>query len=287
MFISIVSTKIPFKGTSKEYIGDDILQIQQSVKRVIAGCCLQLKNSLAKNLMLKDEQERKKNLVKYIPDISRSLFGILNVMANEDRIEVDGAMKSRYIEDCRVKLLTESSIASKLQQSVDKFDESIMLQTLQQSMNGKDDGSKNLIPLFLKPINTSTISALDVVIRWKRNTSSNSNNTDILNTDVVQMSEETETKHDSVESEVIDISSPSGGSPSSQLKRKHSSINWTSLGSHWKPKKYISTATMKSKEEESIINNIESGPRWLGVRSESSSLNALILVDTTIYNVMN
>jgi DNA topoisomerase VI subunit B len=31
VFVSIVSTKIPFKGTGKEYIGDDITEIQQSV----------------------------------------------------------------------------------------------------------------------------------------------------------------------------------------------------------------------------------------------------------------
>ena len=39
VFVSIVSTKIPFKGTSKEYIGDDATEIQQSVKRALQGCC--------------------------------------------------------------------------------------------------------------------------------------------------------------------------------------------------------------------------------------------------------
>lgn len=32
VFVSIVSTKIPFKGTGKEYIGDDISEIVSAVK---------------------------------------------------------------------------------------------------------------------------------------------------------------------------------------------------------------------------------------------------------------
>jgi hypothetical protein len=32
VFVSIVSTKIPFKGTGKEYIGDDIPEIAAAVK---------------------------------------------------------------------------------------------------------------------------------------------------------------------------------------------------------------------------------------------------------------
>jgi DNA topoisomerase VI subunit B len=32
VFVSIVSTKIPFKGTGKEYIGDDITEISSAVQ---------------------------------------------------------------------------------------------------------------------------------------------------------------------------------------------------------------------------------------------------------------
>lgn len=35
VFVSIVSTKIPFKGTGKEYIGDDISEIAAAVKVTI------------------------------------------------------------------------------------------------------------------------------------------------------------------------------------------------------------------------------------------------------------
>lgn len=80
VFVSIVSTKIPFKGTGKEYIGDDITEIQQSVKRAIQNCCSQLRVHLAKKNALRDVKERKSRLLKYVPDVSRSLFGILEQM---------------------------------------------------------------------------------------------------------------------------------------------------------------------------------------------------------------
>jgi DNA topoisomerase-6 subunit B len=37
VYVSVVSTKIPFKGTSKEYIGDDVTEIQLSVRKAIQG----------------------------------------------------------------------------------------------------------------------------------------------------------------------------------------------------------------------------------------------------------
>lgn len=38
VFVSIVSTKIPFKGTGKEYIGDDITEIASAVKVLPIYC---------------------------------------------------------------------------------------------------------------------------------------------------------------------------------------------------------------------------------------------------------
>lgn len=43
VFVSIVSTKIPFKGTGKEYIGDDISEIASAVKVdifILATICM-------------------------------------------------------------------------------------------------------------------------------------------------------------------------------------------------------------------------------------------------------
>jgi DNA topoisomerase VI subunit B len=80
VFVSVVSTKIPFKGTSKEYIGDDAVELRHSVKRALQGCCQQLRVHLLKRQSLKSALERQSKLNKYIPDVSRSLYGMLDAM---------------------------------------------------------------------------------------------------------------------------------------------------------------------------------------------------------------
>lgn len=65
MFVSIVSTKVPFKGTGKEYIGDDIEEIATAVKGAIMACCNQLKSKITRQLAMRDQAQRKKNLKRY------------------------------------------------------------------------------------------------------------------------------------------------------------------------------------------------------------------------------
>jgi DNA topoisomerase-6 subunit B len=87
--VSVVSTKIPFKGTGKEYIGDDISEIATAVKvgiflfscisrekkrkrsskltaaflqSAIQQCCIQLKSKIMKKMQAREQQERKRNL---------------------------------------------------------------------------------------------------------------------------------------------------------------------------------------------------------------------------------
>lgn len=88
VFVSIVSTKIPYKGTGKEYIGDDIEEISASVKRALQSCCQQLRTHLQKRNALRDQKERKSKLTKYIPDVTRSLFGLLDAM-HKRRLETN------------------------------------------------------------------------------------------------------------------------------------------------------------------------------------------------------
>lgn len=92
VFVSIVSTKIPFKGTGKEYIGDDISEIASAVKvslfyflvevlnklssvsklrvlslqSAIQQCCIQLKSKIMKRIQAREQQERKRNMSKLI-----------------------------------------------------------------------------------------------------------------------------------------------------------------------------------------------------------------------------
>ncbi|PKI60225.1 hypothetical protein CRG98_019413 [Punica granatum] len=62
VFVSVVSTKIPFKGTGKEYIGDDISEIASAVKSAIQQCCTQLKTKIVKKIQAREQQERKRRL---------------------------------------------------------------------------------------------------------------------------------------------------------------------------------------------------------------------------------
>ena len=90
-FVSIVSTKIPFKGTGKEYIGDDITEIQTSVKRALQSCCQQLRSQLSKRNAIRDAHERTKRLTKYIPNATQSIFGILDQMRKR-KLDQDDAI---------------------------------------------------------------------------------------------------------------------------------------------------------------------------------------------------
>lgn len=116
VFVSIVSTKVPFKGTGKEYIGDDITEIQSSVKRAIQTCCQQLRTHLSKKHALKDIKERKSRLVKYVPDVSRALFGILNGMRKR-RAEWTTSQGSSPTKRMRLNLTKADVLISKLEKT--------------------------------------------------------------------------------------------------------------------------------------------------------------------------
>ena len=167
VFVSIVSTKIPFKGTSKEYIGDDVIELQQSVKRAILGCCQQLRVTLAKNISMKEEQDRRKNLIKYIPDISRALHIVLTKVSEKKEkekgdalvlatpalketastMDISGIKRSRLLKDVIDDVVNEDSLAVKLKQAVEKFEADTMLQSASNNKDIKGDRIK----LFLTP----------------------------------------------------------------------------------------------------------------------------------------
>ena len=91
VFVSIVSTKIPFKGTGKEYIGSDIEEIKKAVKTCLQQCCQQLKSKLAKRTQAKEKANRRKNLARYVPDVSNAFFGIIESMQKRQREEDEAA----------------------------------------------------------------------------------------------------------------------------------------------------------------------------------------------------
>lgn len=127
VFVSLVSTKVPFKGTGKEYIGDDIPEVQAAVKRALERCCLQLKAKIVKQRALADEREKRKNLTKYIPDVSRAIHGMLSLAADDA-----GSKRPRehdeLLEEVRGKRLKEENLAEKLRTHVEQCDATAALE---------------------------------------------------------------------------------------------------------------------------------------------------------------
>ncbi|CAN0902052.1 DNA topoisomerase 6 subunit B [Linum grandiflorum] len=135
VFVSIVSTKIPFKGTGKEYIGDDIKEIAIAVKLAIQQCCNQLKAKILKRNQAREQQERKRNLSRYIPDATNAIYDVLREMSQSH------ASKKRKFEEEDAELLskvssrvvTKETLKEKLAQHVEQVDYEMALEYATQS----------------------------------------------------------------------------------------------------------------------------------------------------------
>ncbi|KAI5413549.1 DNA topoisomerase 6 subunit B, variant 2 [Lathyrus oleraceus] len=134
VFVSIVSTKIPFKGTGKEYIGDDITEIASAVKSALQQCCVQLKSKIVKRLQAREQQERKRNLSRYIPDASGAIYNVLKQM-----IPSNPSKKIRYGDDLELlrnvsdNLVTKETFSEKLTKHVEQVDYEMALEYATQS----------------------------------------------------------------------------------------------------------------------------------------------------------
>ena len=85
VFVSLVSTKIPFKGTSKEYVGEDAHEIHDAIRECLMACGSQLKAQLAKRDLHQRDRDRRKNLLRYVPDVAAALCGVLQT--DEDALK--------------------------------------------------------------------------------------------------------------------------------------------------------------------------------------------------------
>ena len=167
VFVSIVSTKIPYKGTGKEYIGDDITAISVSVKRALQQCCQQLRVHLVKRNALRDQRDRKSKLVKYIPDVSRSLFELLEGMRKRkaDMISegvdpMSSPRKRPKSTDQTYQDMDAERVIGEMQEG--KITLSVIKKSLEEAVDvhnlneeeeaAKISKTKERIPLFLKPV---------------------------------------------------------------------------------------------------------------------------------------
>ncbi|XP_031261680.1 DNA topoisomerase 6 subunit B [Pistacia vera] len=135
VFVSIVSTKIPFKGTGKEYIGDDIREIAAAVKTAIQQCCNQLKSKIVRKIQAREQQERKRNLSKYIPDAAGAIYNVLKEMS-----QFQVSKKRRYEEQdtdllkhVHSRMVTKETLIQMLGQHVEKVDYEMAMEYATQS----------------------------------------------------------------------------------------------------------------------------------------------------------
>jgi len=152
IFVSIVSTKIPFKGTSKEYIGDENSEIAEAVDKAIKQCAVQLRGKIVRAQVARERKARKKQLVRYIPDVARAVFAMLAAAADADappskRARLGAALWSvdeKWEEDvlgrAREGLVSESVLQSKLEEHVQRSDHEQALEfAMQQSKDGLNE----------------------------------------------------------------------------------------------------------------------------------------------------
>ncbi|KAL6505332.1 DNA topoisomerase 6 subunit B [Orobanche gracilis] len=150
VFVSIVSTKIPFKGTGKEYIGDDISEIASAVKIAIQQCCSQLKSKIMKRIQAREQQERKRSLNKYIPNATGAIYEVLKEMARSHaskkrRYDVKDAELLKQVSD---KLVTDETLREKLTQHVEHVDYEMALEYATQAGVSEEPREDVCIPLL-------------------------------------------------------------------------------------------------------------------------------------------
>lgn len=139
VFVSIVSTKIPFKGTGKEYIGDDINEIATAVKSAIQQCCIQLKSKITKKMQAREQQERKRSLNRYLNDVTGAVYGIISDTAksraskNKKKRYEDEDLDAETLREVSAKLITKERLKEELAQHIEKVDYEMLLEYATQS----------------------------------------------------------------------------------------------------------------------------------------------------------
>ena len=171
VWVSVVSTKIPYKGAGKEYIADDMDDMVSAVRAAIQGCCAQLKVKIARAQAVREQKQRKRNLTKYVPDAANALFGVLDSMAegDEEAAEAGGEAapvippagpKRRRLElldnggqmlrDVSSGKVTRDTLAAALTEHVERVDTDMALEF--QMAKGLAAGGGSRCEAFLVPL---------------------------------------------------------------------------------------------------------------------------------------
>lgn len=158
VFVSVVSTRIPYKGAGKEYIGADIKEYVCAVKQAIQGCAVQLSKKISRKDAAKAAQERKGKLVKYIPDVSRAIVTMLsNILKDSEQPEKKRRITSLdaggILGQLQKKELSEAILSKKLVQHVQQIDVELALEYAAQT----GMASKRKSDVFINPTTASQV----------------------------------------------------------------------------------------------------------------------------------
>lgn len=151
VFVSIVSTKIPYKGAGKEYIADDMDELVHAVKHAIQQCGLQLKVKITRQQAAREQKLRRKNLTKYIPNAAAAVFKVLQSMAQAPavgdkrrRLEAEEDILSPVTRGETV----EATLAQRLTEYVERIDTDMALEY--QMQQGVAEAARQ--DLYLMPL---------------------------------------------------------------------------------------------------------------------------------------
>lgn len=136
VFASMVSTKIPFKGTSKEYIGDDYGIINFAVKQSIEECCKQLRRKIIKVQAQQAQAEKRNNIVKYLPFVTSSVLETMQMIAGTQNERLDCEVKSVLMESQEVGEAVKQKASHAIEQvKEEKITEKVLSHKLESFIN--------------------------------------------------------------------------------------------------------------------------------------------------------
>jgi len=124
VFVSLVSTKVPFKGTSKEYIGEDATEIHDAVKTALQHCCVKLKAHLTRRDQERRGKDRKKVLLRYAPDVARAFCAVFDTMRRDPDGDLSGGRRTALLRRLDAassnKPIDQQLVVDRLKVAVDK-----------------------------------------------------------------------------------------------------------------------------------------------------------------------
>ncbi len=85
VLVHVCSTKVPYKGVGKESIAD-VPEIESEIRNGLREVARSLRNYLSKKKREEEVAKRAYSIIKYIPEISRSLSSIVGIKDGESII---------------------------------------------------------------------------------------------------------------------------------------------------------------------------------------------------------